>query len=290
MHLFNTNRAQTAAYIGRALVPGSVHAAGNGLWHRLSATTGFGWASNDRPGATEVRLCLTYSDSATTADAPLQVRLRRTDNAGGTVFFSDTWPITWSETGLYHHRCGAWHSLSAIICGYSWGDTCQVDWLHSPNIWVYIKSVELEFGSSNPNEARTFRGRLDVPSSQTFTPITANSWKIMSRSIGFVNSQYPDAKYVRVCVVFTDSSSGSTASVRLIDQSWKKTVYFEDNIGGTWSSSGLTHSECGAWHPFGTVRCGFSWGNTCRLELKSTAAININIFEVDLELKGAALS
>lgn len=46
-------------------------------------------------------------------------------------------------------------------------------WLHST--WMSIKTVELEFGSSNPNHARFFRGRMDLPVTYDGTP-TANTW------------------------------------------------------------------------------------------------------------------
>lgn len=112
MHLFNTNRAQTAAYVGRVRVPGSIAAQGNNQWHRLSANTGFGWSKSDYPDATETRMCLTYSDHATSSDGNLKVRLRRVDGAGGTVYFTDSFAITWSATGLFHHVCGPWHALA----------------------------------------------------------------------------------------------------------------------------------------------------------------------------------
>ena len=288
MHLFNTNRAQTASYVGRVLVPGSVNALGNNGWHRLSATTGFGFTNSDRPDATEMRICLTYADSATSADAPLQVRLRRTDQAGGTVFFSDTWPITWSGSLLSHHRCGAWHSASSVSCGYSWANTCQVDWLHSLWVHVSIKSVELEFASSDPSKARFFRGRLDTPAAWDWN-MAANTWHTISQSIGFVNSQYPDAKYIRACMVFVDNSQAGTARLRLF-QTHTGHVEFEDGFGGTWSGNGLTHAKCGAWHTFSSVSCGFSWTTTCVLQIQTTLSYHFKVFEVDLELKSAALS
>ena len=111
MHLFNTNRAQTAAYVGRVRVPGLIVAQGNNQWHRLSANTGCGWRKSDYPDATETRMCLTYSDHATSSDGNLKVRLRRVDGAGGTVYFTDSFAITWSGTGLFHHVCGPWQRL-----------------------------------------------------------------------------------------------------------------------------------------------------------------------------------
>lgn len=77
MHLFNTNKAQTAAYVGRVLVPASVTTTGNNHWQRLSPTVGFHWRKSDYSDATELRVCVTYSDSADGSHSAMQVRLRR---------------------------------------------------------------------------------------------------------------------------------------------------------------------------------------------------------------------
>lgn len=77
MHLFDTNKAQTASYVGRVLVPASVTTTGNNQWQRLSPTTGYGWPKPDYSDATEMRVCVTYSDSASSSNSPMQVRLRR---------------------------------------------------------------------------------------------------------------------------------------------------------------------------------------------------------------------
>eukprot|EP00438_Fugacium_kawagutii_P002575 Skav219263 [mRNA] locus=scaffold1380:56615:64336:- [translate_table: standard] len=281
MHLFNTNRAQTAAYVGRVLVPGSVAAHGTSSWQRLSTLTGYGWTKADYPAATETRLCLTYSDHATTSDHQLHVRLRRTDGAGGTVYFTDIFPQTWSGTGLYHHVCGPWHDLSPIDCGYGWGTTCQVDWWHST--YMSIQSVELEMGSNNPDNARFYRGRMDIPAAYDATP-TANTWTTISAWLYLEFNNY-DANFYRHCLTFTDSSSGGVLYVRLYRADG--VTFFQDNLGGTWSGSGLAHSECGAWHSLDTVYCGASWGNACVLQIYHTQSVNVRVFEADLELKSA---
>lgn len=284
MHLFNTNRAQTAAYVGRVRVPGLIVAQGNNQWHRLSANTGFGWRKSDYPDATETRMCLTYSDHATSSDGNLKVRLRRVDGAGGTVYFTDSFAITWSGTGLFHHVCGPWHAISTISCGYGWTDTCQVDWLHST--WMSIKTVELEFGSSNPNHARFFRGRMDLPVTYDGTP-AANTWTSIGNWFYLATNQY-DGNFVRICVVFTDSSTSGTFSVRL--RKADGTIFFTDNLGNTWSGSGLMHAECGSWHSSSGISCGSSWGNTCQLQMLHTQNVHTKVYEADLEFKSDSTS
>eukprot|EP00438_Fugacium_kawagutii_P002584 Skav219272 [mRNA] locus=scaffold1380:128644:137057:- [translate_table: standard] len=264
MHLFNTNRAQTAAYVGRVVVPGSATAHGTSSWQRLS-TEGYGFAKADYPAATETRLCVTYSDSGTDTSSGLWMRLRRTDPSGGTVYFSDSFGITWSNTGLYHHVCGPWHDISTISCGYGWSTTCQVDWWH--DAYMSIQLVELEFGSSNPDDARFYRGRMELPASRSWTP-TANTWTTVGDWFYLGFNKY-DANFYRYCVAYTDSSSGGTLYVRM--RNADGTTYFQDNLGGTWSNSGLTHAECGAWHSLTNVYCGSSWSNSCDVTSTKTA-------------------
>ena len=205
---------------------------------------------------------MTFSDSATGSTGALQIRLRKSDTGTGAVLFTDTFGITWSASQLYHHVCGPWHDLAPIHCGYGWGDTCQFDWLHSEH--VHIKTLELEFGSSDPGQARFFRGRLDVPATYSGTP-TINTWFKIGTSVGLATWKYPDAKFIRTCVVFTDSTSGGVLKVRLRRRNGG--AFFEDNMGGTWSASGLIHAECGSWHDITGVSCGYSWGDTCDFEV-----------------------
>ena len=42
----------------------------------------------DYPTATEIRPCIVFSDSSS-GQGPVKVRLRRTDGAGGTIFYED---------------------------------------------------------------------------------------------------------------------------------------------------------------------------------------------------------
>ena len=39
----------------------------------------------------------------------------------------DDFGLTWSGSGLFHVKCGAWRSVKTISCGDLWGNTCQVD-------------------------------------------------------------------------------------------------------------------------------------------------------------------
>ncbi|CAJ1329124.1 unnamed protein product, partial [Effrenium voratum] len=65
-HLFNTNPAQTEAFVGRVKVPVDMsQKTGTGAWVALNQKTSFGWTNGDYPAATKVRICLSYSDSST---------------------------------------------------------------------------------------------------------------------------------------------------------------------------------------------------------------------------------
>ncbi|CAK9063338.1 Retinoschisin (Fragment) [Durusdinium trenchii] len=285
MHLFNTNRAQTASYMGRVLVPipDGMSAWGNNAWQQLSLHA-FGWRKFDFPSATEIRMCVTYTDSTNDQTGHLQLRLRKYSDANA-ILFRDSFGITWSHSGLYHHSCGPWHDLAAVYCGYSWSDTCVIDWHHSTH--TVIKSLELEFGSSDPNQARFFRGRLDAPVTYEGTP-SANTWFKIGHSFGLAKWLY-DAKFIRACVVFTDSTAGGTLKARLT-QPWTGKVYFEENLGGTWSASGLVHSSCGSWHSISNVDCGYSWVDTCEFHVMMTEVARVQVFEVDFELKSDLVS
>lgn len=181
----------------------------------------------------------------------------------------------------------------------------MIDWHHSTH--TVIKSLELEFGSSDPNQARFFRGRLDAPVTYEGTP-SANTWFKIGHSFGLAKWLY-DAKFIRACVVFTDSTAGGTLKARLT-QPWTGKVYFEENLGGTWSASGLVHSSCGSWHSISNVDCGYSWVDTCEFhaaqlqfvqrkcwnesrnqsceglsQVMMTEVARVQVFEVDFELK-----
>lgn len=284
MHLFNTNKAQTAAYVGRVLVPASVTTTGNNHWQRLSPTVGFHWRKSDYSDATELRVCVTYSDSAEHGShSAMQVRLRRSDlpwaQNSDPPFFTDDFQITASATGLFHHSCGPWHGLDSVSCGSGWGNTCQLDWKHS--VFMSIKSVELEFGTSNPDHARFFRGRLDLPAHYDGRA-TAGSYVTISNWFYLATGQH-DAKYTRLCWVFTDSSSGGSIKVRL--RRADGTVFFEDSFAATVSASGLIHAVCGPWHGLSGISCGGSWVNTCQLQLLHSESVHVKVWEADLELK-----
>lgn len=64
------------------------------------------------------------------------------------------------------------------------------------------------------------------------------------------------------------------------DPNWdKKYTYFEDDFAHTWSGSGLIHHECGKWVDASTVSCGYSWSNTCQVDLKHTQGVNLIVYD-----------
>ena len=44
-------------------------------------------------------------------------------------------------------------------------------------------------------------------------------------------------------------------------------VFFESVFPQTWSGNGLVHHRCGDWIPAAEISCGYSWSNTCILDV-----------------------
>ena len=122
-------------YLGRFDIPTDFAGkASSTSWTKISAKTGVGFSFGDYKGATHVRQCVTFTDSSG-AGGGLKLRLRRTDHTKAkTVFFTDDVGHSWSGSGLIHHECGTWHSISGISCGYGWGATCQIDIQHAQGV------------------------------------------------------------------------------------------------------------------------------------------------------------
>ncbi|CAJ1356277.1 unnamed protein product, partial [Effrenium voratum] len=285
-HLFNTNPAQTEGFVGRATFPANLHVTSHaGTWTYVSGLK-YGWAKNDYyPEATRVRACITFSDSATSGS--LQLRMI---HASGAVQFTDSFVNTYSGTQLFHHKCGVWHDLSSVYCGWGWDNSCALQWKYHAGADVYIKSFELEMGSNDPAHSRAFRGRFDLPV-HFDQVVAANSWYQIGYyeswkrvNTGLATWSYPDAKYIRSCIVFTDKSAGGNLVVAM--KSDNGVVQFQDTFTGTWSNNGLVHSDCGAWHPISDVSgCGFGFGATCQPEIKHTEGVHVKVWQLDLEMK-----
>ena len=93
--------------------------------------------------------------------------------------------------------------------------------------------------------------------------------------------------FVRGCLTFTDSSSkaGQQLNVRLRRTSRAGgEVFIQESYGDTWSGSGLIHHECGAWYRLSDISCGYSWSDTCQLDIQHTQGVNTQIFEYDFEI------
>ncbi|CAJ1380020.1 unnamed protein product, partial [Effrenium voratum] len=189
-----------------------------------------------------------------------------------------------SNSGLFHHTCGAWHNKAGVNCGYGWDSACKLQVLHGSGIAYQVQSAELEFATDDPSQARAFRGRMDVPATYSGTA-TANSWSTFNSrtSFGLATWDYPDASKARVCVAFTDSSSGGALYTRLTTYSGSE--IFQDNMGGSWSNSGLIHWECGSWRPRSNFICGYGWGTSCKLQFKHTQSVNVVIWYVNIEFQ-----
>ena len=129
-------------------------------------------------------------------------------------------------------------------------------------------------------------GRFDIPVEYKGSPSKTSWVRVNARTgIGFTFGDYPGATKIRGCMTFTDSSSGKgKVHARLREAGGKNKVYFSDNYGETWSGSGLVHHECGAWHDLSKVKCGYSWGNDCQVDIQHTQGVSLTIYEFDFEL------
>jgi len=151
---------------------------------------------------------------------------------------------------------------------------------------LVVYDYDIELASSTTSKAPVYMGRFDVPVSYEGKPSKTAWVKVNAKTgIGFTFSDYPGATKIRGCMSFTDSSSGKgKVHARLREAGGKNKVYFSDNYGETWSGSGLVHHECGAWHDLSKVKCGYSWGNDCQVDIQHTQGVSLTIYEFDFEL------
>ena len=77
----------------------------------------------------------------------VKVRLRRAD---GTVFFGETRSGAPGRlVASFVRTVVPWHGLSGISCGASWGNTCQLQLLHSQSVHVKVFEADLELKSNS---------------------------------------------------------------------------------------------------------------------------------------------
>ena len=103
-------------------------------------------------------------------------RLRRTDGAGGTVFFEEDLGDTYSGLGLYHMTCGSWRPVTSISCGSSWGSTCQVDAMHGQGVALYVYSFFLEFRVSLARDVCRFAPVINRLAGETVEVFKIGGW------------------------------------------------------------------------------------------------------------------
>jgi hypothetical protein len=94
----------------------------------------------------------------------------------------------------------------------------------------------------------------------------------------------------RICLVFADSSGGasmgsdSTFKAR-VSKRGGSDVYYNTQVGGTWSGSGLVHHDCGQWVPASDFSaCGYGWGSTCKIEIQHGQGVHVVLHEADIEI------
>ncbi len=128
-------------------------------------------------------------------------------------------------------------------------------------------------------------GRLDIPidfngtiDNSTWTRVNENT------SVGFRFSDYNSyvgngqQLYVRMCACWTDNGSNSDNWVIRVKDYDSPTVYYNQNMGNTWSGSGLVHSDCKAWVLANSINCGYGWSGSCYIEaIHDQGAHNLQI-------------
>ena len=59
---------------------------------------------------------------------------------------------------------------------------------------------------------------------------------------------------------------------------------WRQDFPATWSGSGLAHHACGDWLPTRDLDCGYSWENTCEVDVQHGQGVTTTVFEFDLEI------
>ncbi|CAE7479165.1 unnamed protein product, partial [Symbiodinium natans] len=285
-HLFNTNPGRITAFLGRMTYPVSYAGPLDGSW-RLISTDGMGGAYP--PRTTKMRACAAFTDNGV---GTTQIRMKLQKKGAAGVWqdaFDDQFTTSYSNLGLLKQVCGMWHPV--VQCGVSWVNTCQVLASSDASINVDIRSYDFEYGSDDPNDARTYRGVIPVHGSYDGSP-PVNTWTQLNKpadgGVMLQLSDYSSASDVRACVTYTDGATQvGNMKIRLKTREEPGTVYFEDSFGGTWSAMRLTNYWCGSWHPVSNIHCGRSWTDTCKVQLLSEHGGPIRIYRYELELRSA---
>merc|ERR1712032_153298 len=156
-----TKWVSTPTLLGRFDIPVEYKgSASKTTWTKVNARTGIGFTFGDYPGATKIRGCMTFTDSSS-GKGKVYARLRE---AGGKnkVYFSDNYGETWSGSGLIHHECGAWQDIKKVVCGYSWGNDCQIDVKHTQGVSLQIWGFDFEIATTS-FPSKIAAGVFDLP-------------------------------------------------------------------------------------------------------------------------------
>ena len=256
------------------------------VWSPINNVYGVGFTISDYPGANKIRGCIVYTQSPT-GKGYLDMRLRQSSSK--TAYFVDRHQtIAVYSKSIIYHECGPWHSLNGVHCGYIYGKECRVEVQHSAKVSLQVFGVTFEVATDSfPQKipAGLFNLAVEWKSGIPTTWVKINK----NRHFGISLDDYAASKgngklYVRACLTFADSSKDEGhVHVRVRSYDGKKT-FLNDNFGRTYSSSKLTHHECGAWVEASTITCLYGWPTSCSVEMMHTGGVNVVIYDYDIEV------
>ena len=167
------------------------------------AGTGLFINTADYPTASDFRACALFTDDST-GKGTAKFRLRRTDHAGGTIFFEDDLGHTYSAMGLYHMTCGAWRPVSSISCGSSWGNTCQMDAMHTEGVSLYVYSFFLEYRASLARDVCRFAPVINRVADNTVALFKIGAWSDWQYRLSDAPVYCPEGEVTRdfMCCLF----------------------------------------------------------------------------------------
>lgn len=135
----------SSVFLGRANFPHKATVQGLATWKQVGGNNFIRFDSSTYSSATQLRICVSYTDTYNQGGSSLKIRLRRSDWGGGAVFLEDTFPGTWSAGRLVHYRCGSWNEYKWIECGGTWATVCQVDVIHSAGTAATVDIFDVDF-------------------------------------------------------------------------------------------------------------------------------------------------